>query len=395
MTKQPDDGKVIGFDAARRRAGAREFATFAARLVREREQAEGVVARHLRDTPLEEWPRLAEVAELRNNAALEQMSDEVRKRIDRDSVCALALANVATSIAESLPPSSYPPPVLAQIRATAWRDRANALCYLGRYDEARTAVDRAASILERFPGSVHDRAIVQFVNAMILAQTGNYDEARACVEECRAVFNDLGDAPRALQAGMIEANALYEAARFPEALRLYHQLLQEAFAARDVESQARLCNNIAYCETQVGDFVAANIHFSDAVAKFTDLGYWSEIPRTQRGAGRILVARGQYATGIAHLREARNAFTAKGMVIEAGLCGLDIAAALVERGDDAAARSMVDVILHELTAARVEPCIIDSVARLRAALDVDNATAETVRTVHTELETLVRELPSC
>ena len=44
----------------------------------------------------------------------------------------LAIADLAASIAESIS-NNYPPLVIAQIRSTALRDRANALRYLGNW----------------------------------------------------------------------------------------------------------------------------------------------------------------------------------------------------------------------------------------------------------------------
>ena len=126
---------VLPFNAARRREGALAFAAAAAQIERERESASDIVEHQLGQTPIEEWPSLAESKALRNNAALEQMSEEVRKRIERKPVEALGIANLAASIAESLPANSYPAAVMAQIRSTAFRDRANALRYLGRLDE--------------------------------------------------------------------------------------------------------------------------------------------------------------------------------------------------------------------------------------------------------------------
>src|SRR3954454_138860 len=159
---------VLPFDAARRSAGAREFAAAAARIERERESAADVVNRELRQIPIERWPSLAESPALRNNAALEQMSEEVRKRIERMPVEALAIANVAASIAESLPANAYPPAVMSQIRSTALRDRANALRFLGRLDEAYDAIETAEARLGEFAGAAHDRAIVWLVKSMIL-----------------------------------------------------------------------------------------------------------------------------------------------------------------------------------------------------------------------------------
>src|SRR3954471_13829480 len=108
---------VVPFDAERRRERALNFAAAASRLENERDETADVAARHLRDTPQSEWPRLAESTALRNNAALEQLSDEVRKRLDRDPAQALAIANLAAAIAETIPASPYPPLVIAQIRS--------------------------------------------------------------------------------------------------------------------------------------------------------------------------------------------------------------------------------------------------------------------------------------
>src|SRR5258708_39321118 len=98
---------VLPFDSARRSEGARAFAAAAAQLERERENAANLVERQLRQTPIGEWPSLVESPALRSNAALEQLSEVVRKRIDRKPVEALAIANLSTSIAESLPANSY------------------------------------------------------------------------------------------------------------------------------------------------------------------------------------------------------------------------------------------------------------------------------------------------
>jgi tetratricopeptide (TPR) repeat protein len=379
---------VVPFDAARRREGARKFAATAAQMERERSGVAGAVERLLRDTPIIEWPALAESQALRNNAALEQLSEAVRKRTDRDNIAALAIANLATSIAESLPSNSYPAVVLAQIRATAWRDRANALRYLARHDEALESIDRAESNLDRFAAAAHDRAVIGLVKAMILAQTERFDEAQSLIDACRAVFLESGDSKRYLDAGIVQANALYRASRFEKALALYADLLRHAAEWRDLESQARLHNNLGYCLTQLADYAAAKIHFSNAVAGFTDLGYKAEIPRTERGAGLILIARGQTASGLEQLRDARRDFTAFGMAEEAGLCALSIAETLLHRGQNAEASTLIDTVAEEFQAGGIDERVIGAVVRLRDAMRVNDATADSVHTVHAYLESL-------
>jgi tetratricopeptide (TPR) repeat protein len=386
--RQRFTGNVVTFDAAARRNREDEFTATAARLGRERDASTDIVARYLRDTPADEWSRLAEMPELRNNAALEQMSEEVRKRLHRKPREALAIANLSASIAESLPPSQYPPVVLAQLRANAWKDRASTLRYLARYDEAIEAAERGEESLSSFASLEHDRAIVRLVKGMALAQLERFDEAHAVLSECRSVFRDHDDIKRYVQAGLAEASSLYEAKRFDVAHQLCLDLLEDAIAAGDMESEARLYNNLGYCAIRLEDYASANIRFSEAVAKFTDLGFTAEVARTERGAGLVLVARGQVTSGLARLREARRAFSEAGMIEDAGLCALNIAAILVERGEHMKARALTQNVIDEFTAARMNERAVAAIVSLRDALDVDDATAETVHTVHALVESL-------
>jgi len=326
--------------------------------------------------------------ELRNNAALEKMSGEVRKRLHRKPREALAIANLSASIAESLPPSQYPPVVLAQLRANAWKDRASTLRYLGRYEEAIEAAERGEESLSSFAGLGHDRAIVRLVKGMALAQLERFDEAHAVLSECRSVFRDHGDIKRYVQAGLAEANTLYRATRHAQSASLLQDLLGDAVDAGDLESQARIHNNLGFCAIHLADYAKANIHFSEAVAKFTDLGFTAEVPRTERGAGLVLIARGQITTGLARLRQARRAFSEYGMIEEAGLCALSIAAVLIERRDYTEARLLTRTVADEFTAAGLDERAITAVNELCDAIDVDNATADTVRTVHAFVEKL-------
>lgn len=388
-------GNVITFDATARREREREFTTTALRLERERETGSDVVDRVLRETPIDEWPSLAEVPELRNNAALEQMSEQVRRRLHRKPTEALAIANLSASIAESLPPVQYPPVILAQLRANAWKDRASALRYLARYDEALEAASRGEEAVGEFGSLQYDRAVVRLVKGTVYFQTGRLDDAASVLAECRQVFDDYNDEQRLMQAGIMQACVLYEKTHYAEARQLFSEMIQAALALGDLESQARIHNNLGYCETHLGNFAQANIHFSEAIAKFTDLGFTAEVPRTKRGAGLVLVARGQITSGLAHLHAARRDFIAVGMIEEAGLCALRIAAALVDRGDDKEALALTQEVIDEFTAAGLDERATAALIRLRDAIDVDDATAETVRTVHAFVESLsdFRETP--
>ncbi len=386
---------VVPFDAARRHEGALKFAAAAARLENERGESADLAARQLRDTPPADWPRLAESKALRNNAALEQISEEVRKRLERDPAQALAVADLAAAIAETIPTSNYPPLVMAQIRSTALRDRANALRYLGRLDEAYDAVETAESRLSEFPAAVHDRAIIWLVKAMILAQMDHFPETEQIITTASVIFADVNDSARFLQAGVVYGNLLGRQQRYAEAESIFRDLLTVAVSTRDAETEARLHNNLGYCYGNLGDYTKANIHFSESIAKFTDLGLTAEVARTERGAGVLLIGKGQFDLGCSRLRDARAAFTRLQMPEEAGLCALRLIEAMVERGETDEARKLAATAINEFTAAMLDKRAIDAVVRLRESLDADGATAEAVRTVHALVESLaINEAPT-
>jgi len=372
---------VVPFDSARRHEGALKFAAAAAQLESERGETADVVARQLRDTPQSEWPRLAESKALRNNAALEQLSDEVRKRLERNPAEALIIADLAASIAESIS-NTYPPLVIAQIRSTALRDRANALRYLGKLDEAYDVIETAESRLNDFPAAVHDRAIIWFVKAMILAQMDHFDEAETMINAASVIFADVNDSARFLQAGIIHGNLLGRQKRYAEAENLFGDLLKIAVNTGDVETEARLHNNLGHCAVYAGDYASANVHFSESIARFTDLGLRAEVPRTNLGAAQVLIGKHQIDAGLVRLEDARRSFVALKMFGEAGLCALRIIEVLIDRGDTVRARALTSAVIDEFTAAGVDIRAVQAIEQLQSTIDVDGATAEAVRTVH-------------
>jgi len=384
-----DAVNVVAF--ARSQDRAREFANTARRLQRERNDAAEIVRTLLRDTPRDEWSRLAEEPSMRNSGAFDHLAAEVRKRLASDPREALALSTLATSIAETLPNDSYPAVVLAQMRATAWKDRAHVLKYLSQFPEAMDAIHRADERLAGFATVDHDRAIVQLVRSAILMESGALDEGMREAVAAREVFFEFGDMRRFLYAGVIAGNILYDRADFSDARELFTSLLNVATDLGDVETQARLHNNLGYCATHLGDLPNANIHFSEAVRHFNDLGMRVEGTRTERGAGVRLLAKGDYAGGIRRLREARRQFQAHGMVEDAGKCGLDIAEALLERGDVENAGKLAHELVDEFVAAGLSDRAITALEYLREAIAHETASPATVRNVHDYLDLLQTE----
>jgi tetratricopeptide (TPR) repeat protein len=378
---------VVAFPADRE-SRRRELMSTAKKLKQEKDASAGAVARHLRSTPVEEWSRLAEEPELRNSAALEQLSEEVRRLLDREPREALALSNVATAIAETLSGNDYPDAILAQMRATAWKDRANALRYLSRYPEAIEAINRAEESLAAHPALAYDRSVVRLVKAMIAHQVGDTDTAYSLLRNCRAMFESFGDRERGQMAAMIEANILYGSAQYAEAQQIYSQLLSASVT--DVETAAGLNSNLGHCAIQMGDYVAANIHLSNAIAQFTEIGQHATALKTERGAGSLLIKKGQVGAGIERLTKVRALYLKRGLNEDAGLTGLEIVEALVDRGDIGEARQLAKEIRSEIAVPEYDRYATEAFERLDAALQSD--VTDSALVVHRACE-IIRTLP--
>jgi len=381
--------KVVTFERARRRpdpARVQEFAETARRLQRERQESVDVVTRALRETPREEWPRLATRPELRNSGALNRLEAEVSSRLEKEPREALLLSDLAASIAETLPPDSYPPVTLAQLRAHAWKDRAQALAYIGRYAEALEALDRAEGQLA-FGSLAHDRAIVRYVRALTLQKVNRFEESRELLGECAQVFRDFGDDNRYLFCGIAAGIQLYRERAFREAYDTFVPLIEVARDLGDHLSEARIQNNLGYCAVELGEFSMANIHLSQAMARFVDAGMRMEAIRTERASGRLFLGKGATADGLQRLREARRSFLMHGMVEEAGLCGLDIVEVLVEQAPKAA-RSLAMEIATEFSNAGFNDRALDALAYLRESIEQHRASATIVRHVQSYIAAL-------
>src|SRR5438874_3571 len=291
--KKKEKMNVVSFGPTPRTpdpARVAEFSATARKLLRERSSGD-VMTRLLRDTPREEWPRLAENDALRNSGALDRLSRDIAAALEKDPTDALAMSSLATSIAETLPTNDYPPIVLAQLRAHAWKDRGQALSYVSRDIEALEAIERAESLLEPFAAVAHDRAIVRLVKAIVLQHLKEWDASLALLVECRRVFADHKDAKRLLHCGMTEAILLFRRGEYNKAHNVLEPLLEVARNANDVESLARLHNNLAANLVRLGDYMAANIHLSEAVRHFNDSGRNVEGARAEMVIGQLFVRR--------------------------------------------------------------------------------------------------------
>lgn len=358
-----------------------EFAETARRLQVEREEAANVVDRLLRETPRERWEELAERAELRTCGALERIGNSVARTLERDPRHALAMAELAVAVVNAIPPAMYPRIVLTQLRAHAWKDVGQSLAYLGQYRPALEALDRAENYIGDFGALAHDSAIVRFVRATTLQEIERHDESLSLLAECKSVFREHGDTRRLLLCGIAEGVLLHRLRKYRQAREAYLLLLAGTRDSIDREAIACLYNVIGHCSVDLADYDAAEVYLSRAIEMFHELGQPMQAAKAELGRGRLLVRQGHVPRGIAHLRTVRSDFLRHDMIEEAGLCGLEIAEALLIRDNGAEAEALARQIIVEFTAAGLNVRAITALGYLSEAIRARKASTAMVSRV--------------
>jgi tetratricopeptide (TPR) repeat protein len=377
--------KLVPFDRTRRQpdpARVEEFAATARRLQQERE-ASDVVTVALSETPRGEWPHLAERQELRTSGVLERLA-RIADTLERDPQEGLAVAQLATAIADAIDDGAYPRVVTAQLRAHAWKDLARALCYLARYEDSLAALDRADAYMTSFGTLAHDRAIVHFVRSIVLQHMNRFDEARVLLDECRVVFLDHGDTRLYGKCTLALGNLLVRRGDHGAARTLFLELLPSA--DRDAAAIAHAA--LGWCALHLGEPGEALDHFTHASQLLHQLGWDLDIARATYGTGCALLRLGRLEEAIERLQFARERFTARTLVEEAGLSGLEIVEALMMREELDKAKQLAAKLVAEFASANLNRRAVAALAYLNDAMTASSATPEIVRSVHAYVSAL-------
>lgn len=363
----------MNFRRQRADGPAREFAETARRLVQERKDAPAIVDPLLQNTPRANWPDLAELSDLHTLGALERLEALFAEWLPKDVVYATAIAELGVSSAEAMPEAAYPPPIMDQLRAHAWKDLGKALRFLGKNDEAIEVFGTAERQLDASRGALaHDVAIVRFNLAMSLQEVERYDESRSLLAESKQVFRDHRDIRNYILCGLAEGVLLQRLKRFREARETYLLLLA---SSRDIdrESLASIHQVIGMCSVELGDFGEAEENLAYAIQLFRELGKPIYVLRAEISRGRLDIRRGEPEEGISRLRLVRLDFLRQSMHEEAGICGLEMIQAFLLLDQLGEAETLARTIISELTLAGLNARAITALDYLSEAIAARDA----------------------
>ena len=128
------------------------------------------------------WQLLMTKRRLRTGGVVRALIRAAHGKHEDDALTALTFADNAIAIAEGLDDERYPHSAADQLRATAWKERANAQILLGRFAAAHRSLDSAERFHRRYTPNGLGLAIVTIVRAGLFYAQECFDEATTLAE---------------------------------------------------------------------------------------------------------------------------------------------------------------------------------------------------------------------
>ena len=267
---------------------------------------------------------------------------------DREPLDALTFADSAIEIAETL--MGYPEGAIHELRAFAYKERANALVALGQLDAALDALDHADRAFSRAPGAPLGPAIVKHCRATIHYTRSEFDEASRLLSESAASYSAAGETERYMRARHLIANTMFWQGDVRGAQEVFKELLGWGEAENDLAWIARESNTLGRCAYELRDLSAAVQYFHQSIQAFRELGMAAEAIRPAWGFALVVLASGKPEEALRRLRQVREDFHHREMLSDGALVVLDMCDALhvLNRDEEIAtlASETMDTFIH-------------------------------------------------
>jgi tetratricopeptide (TPR) repeat protein len=296
----------------------------------------------------------------------------------------LELTVTACTIAKALPRTDEAARRLSM--AMALRERANALRYLGKFNDALRALEYAERFFDTSPGADDfDLAIVWYIRATVFMKSDRLPEGTVLAREAARVFHEYGDEDRELTSVNVGACCLLLSGYAQEAAVAFAQVSDLARERGNPRVLAGALQNRAAALVDLRQLDLAERLYSEALVLYDELGVSTEKARTMWALGSVVVARGHLEEGALSLDASRKELAQLGLTNDAAQAALEWAEVRLAlnrpEGVAAACRKIVVVFNSE----GMQHHAKEALAALHEALRAGKATPDFVRSVRVYL----------
>lgn len=329
-----------------------------------------------------------------------QTAAVVRQLVERSEIVidtmppdALEMARIGVEIGQLLGHDEYTSDVVRKALGAAWRQYGYTLFYIGEFNKALDASERARSLFEQCAVADYDLARVGIVRALVYGSLERYEEAQSIAVESARIFRAWGDRKRLASALSSEAHILILQDRYFEALPILEEVENDFKELMDSNARARVIGNIALCFAQTGRIADALQNYQIAAAIHEEMGTRTEAARIRYNVADLLATQGKFAEAQSRMRRIHDEFASLGMTYAAVCAGLGLAETLLVHGDAAEAEVLCRTAIEQFQRTGLAHTTQGLVALtfLREATVHRRATPEVVRHVRKFIERLPRE----
>ena len=287
--------------------------------------------------------------------------------LPRSPLDALAIAEIAVTIAAAIDAGEYPYDHVFKVRGQALRRKAFVLSYLGQLLEASSVAEDAEHYLKQIPVAPFELARLDLVRSNIARNMEKYDEAIAFARRAAENFRWFGAKDRWLQALEFEACAHYSSRNYRAAREVWLSMEKHERLLSEEARAARL-HNLAICASELGDFEeAARLH-TLAATEFERLGLAVNRVKSRHSIGVALHAAGKYEKAIVLLRQAWDELETLGMQGDAALAALLLAETLLVVGRRDEVPAIARMLIERCTRAGMPASAMTALAFLRETI---------------------------
>jgi tetratricopeptide (TPR) repeat protein len=308
-----------------------QFRSAARRGAEEDTQARSFLSGIIGDPVTFTWANIVVRPTAHTAGVVRVLCSEANAMCERNPRYARVLADHAITISGLLPRDHYlGPDGLARLRGLAWKERGNAMRFLGDFAAAHDAFDRAAREYHALHDPTFEDAIVALGRAAVFRDQERYDEALQTLMTAVRIFEEFRDDLRWRHAMNLRGGLQFACRDYRGARDTWSALLAASDDGNEEAWAAWLLTNIGSAEIELGEDADASVHLAAAARLHADAGRKPAALRAEWGLARLC---GPKPEGIRRLRALRESFDSLGLWQESLLVSLDLVDGLLVSGD--------------------------------------------------------------
>lgn len=311
----------------------------------------------------------------------ELLFDRAREEALDDPAQAESLARLGLDVVDRLEGETPDPRLLADLRARGLATLGNTLRMRSDLGRAEQLLDEAEQVLRDGTGDPLERGHLLDLTASLRKDQQRFDEANRLLSWAVRLYRSVGETHRAGRSLLKQAVVCQRAGAAEQGIRILREAAK--WISAEQEPRLALCiqHNLASALTDLGDHRAAYDTFRAARPLYERFGdAWTQRRRAW-AEGKVLAGLGEHDRAERLLAWAQQGFVEQEIAYDAALVSLDLAAVYAVRGKTADLKRLAAAMVPIFRARDIHREALAALAWFRQAVDLEQATVDTVRQV--------------